>query len=155
MTFEGLSLNMPLPSHSCMPKSSGSEDRRMRKIRKKIQKVGKDLSKIHRFLEDLPDPIRMEVQRELQRAFEAGCAYVELQNLPSSMPIADDGNLQIGPELRYHILMTRKVYGDIDQLREIVADIFEEKSMKMLKKLLREQQETATSTEVTEIEMSD
>lgn len=127
----------------------------MRKVRKKIRKVGKDLQKIHHFLEGLPQPIQAEVQRELQRAFEAGCAYKELESMPNELPVSEDGVLQIGPALRYHILETRKIYGQVDQLREVVADIFEKKSEEMLHRLLREQVETATGSEVVDIEMGD
>ncbi len=134
-----------------VPNASQPKDRRARKIRKQIRKVGKDLTALQEFLEGLPADIRGDVQRQMQKAFEAGCTYSELQNVPQSMPVDDKGMVQIGPALRYHIMETRKVYADIDQLREIVNNIFDQKSQDMLRKIIREQAEKETGSLVVDI----
>ncbi|MCA9371172.1 MAG: hypothetical protein KC680_04395 [Candidatus Peregrinibacteria bacterium] len=126
-------------------------DLRTRKIRKKIRKVGKDLSSLQEFLEGLPADIRTDVQRQLQKAFEAGCAYSEIQHVPSAMPVDEQGIVQIGPALRYHIMQMRKVYGDIEQLREIVANIFDQKSQEMLRRIIREQEESVNSSNTAQL----
>lgn len=105
------------------------------------------------FLEGYPADIRAELQRQLQKAFEAGCLYSELQSIPQSMPISDDGSIAIGPALRYHIMETRKVYRDVEQLREIVASIFDKKSQDMLRAIMRAQEERMSGTEGVELEL--
>ncbi len=129
------------------------KDRRMRRIRKKIRRIGKDLSSMKVFLDKLPEEMRGDVQRQLQRAFEAGCSYSELQNIPQHPPVDEAGVIRIGPELRYHILETRKVYGDVENLREIVVDIFDRKSQDMLRDLVREDEEQRSDTAAAEIQI--
>ena len=129
------------------------KDRRMRRIRKKIRRVSKDLSKMQNFLDELPEEIRGDVQRQLQRAFEAGCSYSELQNIPQNLPVSDEGVIRIGASLRYHIMETRKVYGDVENLRGIVADIFDKKSQDMLRDLARADEEKRSDTAAAEIQI--
>lgn len=129
------------------------KDRRSRKIRKKIRKIGKDLTSLHEFLNGLPAEIKSDVQHQLQKAFEAGCTFNEIQSVPSALPLDENGLLQIGPALRYHIMEARKVYGDVDLLREIVANIFDQKSQDMLKKIMRESEEVTTTTQAANIEL--
>jgi hypothetical protein len=136
------------------PSEKNPKDQRMRSLRKKIRHIGRDLSILRHYLKDrVPYKHQREFQQQLQRAFDAGRAYSEVQNTPQSLPVDEKGQLRIGPALRYHILETRKVYGDVDQLREIVADLFDEKSEKMLNKLLQEQEEQLSGTGTTEIEV--
>ncbi len=127
------------------------KDRRSRKIRRKIRKVGQDLTSLHEFLEGLPAEIKFDVQQQLQKAFEAGCTFSEIQNVPSELPLDENGIIHIGPALRYHIMEARKVYSDVDQLREIVANIFDQKSQDMLRRIMREQEETTSGTGVVDI----
>lgn len=128
------------------------KDQRIAKMRRKLRRIGQDLSILRHYLKDrVPHDHQKEFQRQLQRAFDAGRAFSEVQNLPQSPPISAQGMLQIGPELRRHILEVRSVYSDVDRLRDIVTDIFDEQSEDMLRKLLREQEETASGTGVTEI----
>lgn len=136
-----------------VPTDPQPKDRRARKIRKKIRKVGKDLTALQEFLEGLPADIKYDVQRQLQRAFEAGCAYSEIQNVPQTMPVDEHGMIQIGPALRYHIMETRKVYSDIDQLREIVSNIFDKTSQEMLRRIMRSEEEATSGTQAVEIEL--
>ena len=125
----------------------------MGKIRKKISKVGKDLTEMQEFLEGYPADIRAELQRQLQKAFEAGCMYNELQNIPQSLPVDEAGAIVIGPALRYHIMETRRIYQDVDQLREIVATIFDKKSQDMLRAIMRAQEERMSGTEGVQLEL--
>jgi hypothetical protein len=125
----------------------------MRGIRKKIRRVGKDLSSMKIFLDALPSEIREDVKRQLQTAFEAGCAYSELQNIPQHLPVDDAGIIRIGPALKYHIMETRKVYGDVENLREIVADIFDKKSQELLRDLVRGHEEKKSDTNATQFSL--
>mgnify|MGYP006865028093 CR=1 FL=1 len=123
-------------------------------MRKKLRRIGRDLTILRYYLKDrVPHDQRKEFQRQLQRAFDAGREFSEVQNIPQPLPVDDVGMLQIGPELKHHILETRKIYGEVDRLREVVANIFDEKSEEMLKVLLREQEEKTTGTQSVEIEL--
>ncbi len=106
---------------------------------------------MRRFLDGLPAEIRGDVQRQLQEAFEAGQTYNELQNLPQTLPFDKEGAIRIGPALRFHIMQTRKVYRDVDELREIVQRIFDDASQKRLTEIMREQEDSATGTDTTDI----
>lgn len=127
----------------------------MRKVRKKIKTVSKELQSIQVFLRTLPDPLQEDVKKELQKAFELGCVFSELQHLPHTPPLDGDGTLKLGPALRYHILETRKVYSEVWKLRSVVEDIFNEKSEVILRGILRENQEVTSGTEVTEISVGE
>lgn len=105
------------------------------------------------FVDGVPKPMQAEVQKALRQAFEVGCDFQQLQSLPLRPPVDEQGMLKMGPALRDHILETRKIYGDVDQLREIVADLFDEKSSELLKRLVREQGEQMTGTGVAEFEI--
>lgn len=138
-----------------VPQAPQPKDRRARKIRKQIRKIGKDLTELQEFLEGLPAEIRDNAKRQLQKAFEAGCTFSEIQNMPQSLPIDEQGMVQIGPALRYHIMQTRKVYADIDQLREIVSNIFDQKSQQMLRKIMRQQEDVRSGSEAIDIVIGD
>lgn len=128
------------------------KDGRMDEIRKKLQGIGQDLHALREFIEhQVPQKQRRAVQKEIQRAFEAGIAYSEVQNVPDAFPVTEEGMLKIGPELRNHILESRKVYSDVDQLREVVADIFHEKTEEQLRKIMRRQERRTSGTGATEI----
>lgn len=131
------------------------KDRRMRQMKRKIKKVGQDLTTINLFLQGLPKEIRDDVQQQLQRAFEAGAVFQEIQSMPQQLPMDAEGMIRIGPALRHHILETRKIYTEVDQLREIVSDIFEEKSQELLHKIVRDQEESTSITETTEITVNE
>jgi hypothetical protein len=136
-------------AHQDQPK-----DCRMVHIRKKLRRIGRDLTILRYYLKDhVPHDRQKEFKQQLQRAFDAGRTFSEVQDIPQSLPVGEDGLLQIGPELRYHILETRKIYGEVDQLRELVADIFDEKSEEMIRKIFHEQEEKTTGTESVEIEL--
>lgn len=127
----------------------------MRTIRKRIRKVGKDLESIHRTIDDLPDPIRGQMKVQIQKAFEAGQVFHELQHVPDAPPIDETGALRIGPALMHHVLTMRKVYSDLNDLKDIVADIFEEHSQSVLRSIVREDRQVVSGTEVAEITIAD
>lgn len=136
------------------PSDKSPKDHRIRKTRKKLRKIGQDLVLLRHYLQDrVPHDYQREFQDQLQRAFDAGRAFSEVQNIPQSPPISDEGMISIGPELREHILEVRKVYSEVDQLRDLVANIFDEKAEAMLRKLLREQEERTTISDSVEMEL--
>lgn len=127
------------------------QDGRMRKMRKKIASVAKKLRRMRKYLDTLPEEIREDMQRQLQAAFEAGQEFSEIDNLPNSAPIDEDGQMRIGPALRFHIMQTRKVYRDVDELRDIVYKIFDEASQRRLVQIMKEQEEKSSGTRATDI----
>ncbi|MDA0375693.1 MAG: hypothetical protein O3A80_00070 [bacterium] len=130
------------------------KDSRMRQVRKKLRGIARDLAILRYYLKDrVPHDQQKEFKYQLQRAFDAGRAFSEVQNIPSVPPVDEEGMIKIGPELRDHILEMRQIYYEVDQLREIVANIFDKHSQSMLKNLLYEQEEKRTGTEFAEIEV--
>lgn len=126
----------------------------MRQVRKKLRGIARDLAILRYYLKDrVPHDQQKEFKYQLQRAFDAGRAFSEVQNIPSVPPVDEEGMIKIGPELRDHILEMRQIYYEVDQLREIVANIFDKHSQSMLKNLLYEQEEKRTGTEFAEIEV--
>lgn len=119
-----------------------------------MRRIGRDLAILRYYIKDrVPRESQKEFKYQLQRAFDAGRAFSEVQNIPAVPPIDDEGMMKIGPELKKHILETRQIYSEVDQLREIVADIFDKKSQHMLRDLLHDQEERTTGTEFAEIEV--
>jgi|GEM_PF-1043521 len=131
-----------------MPQDSGHpKDGRMMRIRKTLSGIGRDLHIIRNYTRKrVPQQYQKEFQQQIQRAFEAGIAYGEVQNIPQDFPVDEQGMLQIGPLLRDHILESRKVYADVDQLRGVVADIFNEKTEEQIRKFMRNNEEKVSRT---------
>lgn len=125
------------------------KDNRVRKIRKDIRKVGRELEAIRAYVDALPEPFREDVKRQMLRAFEAGRAFSALENVPEKPPVDESGMLRIGPALREHILETRKVYADLGDLRDVAAGIFEKSSEDLLREIVRE--ETVSGTDIMHI----
>jgi len=126
----------------------------MRQMRKKLRRIGRDLSILRYYITDrVPHEQQKEFKRQLQLAFDAGRAFSEIQNIPTQTPVDDEGILKIGPELKTHILETRQIYSEVDQLREIVSDIFHDQSFAKLKQLIHDQEEKASGTRTAKIEI--
>jgi hypothetical protein len=134
------------------PNMDHPKDGRMMRIRKKLRAIGRDLHVIRNYSRKrVPQQYQREFQQQIQRAFEAGIAYGEVQNIPQDFPVDETGMLQIGPLLRDHILESRKVYADVDELREVVADIFHEKTEEQILKIMKRDEEKVSGTDVTGI----
>ncbi|PIR54555.1 hypothetical protein COU75_00240 [Candidatus Peregrinibacteria bacterium CG10_big_fil_rev_8_21_14_0_10_42_8] len=134
------------------PNTEHPKDGRMMRIRKTLQSIGRDLHIIRNYSQKrVPRQYQKEFQQQIQRAFEAGIAYGEVQNIPQDFPVDEQGMLQIGPLLRDHILESRKVYADVDQLRGVVADIFNEKTEEQIRKFMRVHEERLSGTESVDI----
>lgn len=151
VTFGCKPIRIPAPTTFMIQFPDQPKDSRMRRIRKKIGTITKRLRKMRRFIDGLPEDLQTEVQRQLQAAFEAGQAFSEIDALPQTLPVDVDGELRIGPALRFHIMQTRKVYRDVDELRSIVQKIFDDASQKRLTEIMREQEERSSGTDVTNI----
>lgn len=125
----------------------------MKKIRKRIGKVGQNLDSIRQFVEGLPDPIRDDVKDQILLAFQAGQELSRLDSVPDTPPVDTEGMLRIGPALRDHILATRRVYGDLQDLREAAERIFDLETARLLEGIVRE--EGVSATMVTEFTVDD
>ncbi len=134
------------------PSIDPPKDGRMRRIRKKLRAVGRDLHTIRSYMRHrVPQQYQKEFQQQIQRAFEAGIAYGEVQNIPQDFPVDEQGMLLIGPLLRKHILESRKIYANVDELREVAADIFNEKTEDQLRKIMREAEEKVSLSDASDI----
>lgn len=132
--------------------SEPPKDGRMIRIRKTLRAIGRDLHVIRDYSQKrVPQQYQEEFQQQIQRAFEAGIAYGEVQNIPQVFPVDSEGMLQIGPLLRDHILESRQVYADVDQLREVVADIFNEKTEAQIRKFMQPHDVKVSGTKSTDI----
>jgi hypothetical protein len=144
----GVALSKWPPFIAMSSNSDQPKDGRMIRIRKTLQAIGRDLHVIRNYTtKRVPRQYQKEFQQQIQRAFEAGIAYGEVQNIPQNFPVDEAGMLQIGPSLRDHILESRKVYSDVDQLREVVADIFNEKTEEQIRKFMQPREEKVSGTE--------
>ena len=94
----------------------------------------------------VPKEYQWEFQQQIQRAFNAGMAYSEVQNIPQDFPVSEEGMLQIGPILRDHIMESRKIYADVDELRGVVTDIFHDKTEEQIRRIMRQSTEKARSS---------
>lgn len=140
------------PQENMPPSQEPPKDGRMDEVRKKLQEIGQDLQGLRVYLEShVPRKYQRDFQCQIQRAFNAGMAYNEVQNIPQSLPVDEQGMLKIGPLLREHILETRKVYADVDELRAIVAQIFNEKSEEQILKFNRRNERKTSGSDATQI----
>ena len=94
----------------------------------------------------VPKEYQREFQQQIQRAFNAGMAYSEVQNIPQDFPVSEEGMLQIGPTLRNHIMESRKIYAEVDDLRSVVTDIFHDKTQEHIVKIMRQDTEKTRSS---------
>jgi len=118
----------------------------MKRIRNKLWKIARDLHRIRSYTRRrVPKEYQQEFQQQIQRAFNAGVAYSEVQNIPQDFPVSEEGMLQIGPILREHIMESRKIYTEVDDLRGVVTDIFHKKTEEHIHRIMRERTEKPQS----------
>ena len=98
----------------------------MRSVKGKIGIVKRGVMRISRYMGKLSRYRKDEAKQALKCAFEAGQTYCELKNMPRNDSLPHDMSVKVGPELRQHILRARKVFGEINELKEILDDLFEE-----------------------------
>ncbi|MCF7844588.1 MAG: hypothetical protein K9M03_02050 [Kiritimatiellales bacterium] len=128
------------------------EDVRMKKIKHKIGFVRKNMERMHRYLHRVKAPDKKEAREALRRAFEAGCAYSELKQMPIEPPFVElDGKIVLGKRLREHILATREVYAEISQLRELTGNLLDERAEYLLIPHSQRQEERESGTSTTHI----
>jgi len=127
-------------------KNQSPKDGRMKRIRNKLWKIARDLHRIRSYTRRrVPKEYQQEFQQQIQRAFNAGVAYSEVQNIPQDFPVSEEGMLQIGPILREHIMESRKIYTEVDDLRGVVTDIFHKKTEEHIHRIMRERTEKPQS----------
>jgi len=88
-----------------------------------IGQVEEHLSEVFGHLNRIPAYRRARTRDALLHAFHAGECMARLKMKPEQPPMGIDGAVNIGPELKQHILRMRNVYRRIDDLTEIVQQL--------------------------------
>lgn len=133
-----------LTRHPMQENIEPPQDQRMKHVRKRIGKVGQNLHAIRQYVDGLPDPLRAEVKDQILLAFQAGQELSRLDSVPDTPPVDAEGVLRVGPALRDHILATRRVYGELQDLREAAERIFDIETARLLEGIVREERVSAT-----------
>jgi hypothetical protein len=141
---------IPAPSHLFMISFSSSEDMRMQQIKGKITGLEGDLEKLYGYVDGLPGTQQRAARTALRRAFDMGHSMRDLDGIPASPPVTEEGELLLGPQLRSHITAMRRVYGDIADLKNTIEGIFGDASFDHLHTTLRRERKNNTGTTSTE-----
>lgn len=133
---------------------ASSDDVRMNEIKGKITILEGDLEILYGFVDHLPDQYQLAARAALRRAVEVGRGIGDLERLPASPPVDEEGMLVLGPELRHHILETRRVYADIDDLSTTIDEMFSGTSREHLRSILRRERGSNTGTSTTAFDIA-
>ncbi|PIR52642.1 hypothetical protein COU76_05240 [Candidatus Peregrinibacteria bacterium CG10_big_fil_rev_8_21_14_0_10_49_10] len=116
-------------------------DARIRQIRGKMQSVEGDLAELFAYMDDLPGHQQEQAREALQRAFEMGISLSDLDRMPGAPLLGEQEMHLLGPELRRHILETRKVYQEIAELKQVARHMFGRKTLQHLRRFLKRRRE--------------
>lgn len=117
-------------------------------------KVEGDLEVLYGFVDRLPHQYQTAARAALRRAVSVGRVMEDLQRLPADPPLTSEGLLLLGPQLRHHILETRKIYAAVEELHTIVTSIFDAKSQDHLRSILRSERDSNSATSSTEFDIA-
>jgi hypothetical protein len=146
--------NMCLFPPRTMMNSASSDDMRISEIKGKITTVEGDLEVLYGFVDRLPQHYQTSARAALRRAVSVGRTMEGLHRLPADPPVLEDGSILLGPELRRHILETRKVYSAVEDLQQTITDIFDAKSQEQLRSILRNERDSNSATASTEFDIA-
>lgn len=108
------------------------QDQRQRTVSTKVQRAERTLRRVTRYLSRQPRWQRSEAQHVIREAYEMGRAMGDLERLPHSPVAAMEIGPLFGDDLKNHILQTRRIYADIEDLEKQVDGLFEQKQTEML-----------------------
>jgi len=134
--------------------SASSGDMRMNEIKGKITTVEGDLEVLYGFVDRLPQQHQTAARAALRRAVNIGRTMEDLQRLPADPPLNSEGLMLLGPELRHHILETRRIYSAVEDLEQTVTDIFSAQSQEHLRSILRSERDSTSSTSSTAFDIA-
>ena len=133
---------------------SSSEDVRMQQIRGKITGLEGDLEHLFGYVDSLPGAEQREARAALRRAFEMGRSISDLDRVPATPPIGENEVPLLGPALRHHVMQMRQVYGDIDDVRQMIESMFGDVSLNHFHSMLRKEGKNNTDTASTEFDVA-
>lgn len=122
----------------------------MQQIKGKITGLEGDLEHLFGYVDSLPGAEQREARVALRRAFDMGRSISDLDRVPATPPIGENEVPLLGPELRHHVMQMRKVYGDIDDVRQMIESMFGDVSLNHLHAALRKERKSTTGTATTE-----